>query len=1014
MSSKKTKNVKGQQKTLKDIPRKTTDARSQAAYQIFEEVKKGIAIIHKTTRAGATTSTVSESINRNEKVTILVPTVKIASETIAADAVKFCEVDNAHINRIPSNHECIINQELFDKYPDLRELPIIPLAEHCEDCNNFKICPVTEVFRKPNANGTVLTYHKVAALLLAQKTRHNSTAEKIIEELRKTENLILDEIHEIQFGGQDTLLVYNGASGEVWNLNRFANLPDPAFKWIREVIKRMQTLKDNPDIKVRIQDVKSGAEERNYFEKHLTYRFVSPIYQSGKEKQTEAVKIGVIKEIIELMKVRKEYSLSIDDVLSVYKMMSLTTSPIISVNAIRDKGIIKVNLSCVDSLIKYMISSFVKSMQGRTKRILLTSATICSYDYSGLFMGQPEIKNVFFGENGDPLNTNDSFLILADNKKYGAIGKNARGKKRGEILTRIIQILELCKGNEVMIVTLNKRESILLEIDLKEAGHEQKVHYYKSPEMMGVTAKARIMIAVGLAYKPSNIYDSVTMDAEKSKKMLYESIHSDTWQAFSRVKDPEGKEPAVVFGLGCCIDDMKACIEWGFRRRITEIVDNKVGSRNKVSVKIDGNGISKPALIHCKKFEEMLTYAGNHLKVDVNCLKNEAFLTEKSLLYYTGTFESKTTVFLDSPLSLLKLMCNRRDTYGVQDNTGAYSRCKFPLTDRDLQSHISGEKTIGAYQLNKEHKVSWIAFDVDSHAPKVKDPETGKRVPKAETAEEIEKRDRTAEENKDRLSKALTSLKIPYVLEASGSAHSYHFLIFLSKPIPASLAVFAGEEIKKIAGIIGDIELFPKQTKLTQKEFGNLLKMPFATHRKTGLKSKILIDGEFQEDFSSLEIKTIDLSPLAELQQEQKEEVKEKVKTAKKAFKAAHPDFKPMGDGFLRPCFITAQMLQMNHGDGNQFRIAAAGEMFRAGYPLDVAVQYFKYQEDFDEEETRYRLSLVYEGNYHRTEQEKLKRLCTRFINCDNCGYDGICDFIGRDSISSSSVLSLASEAHVT
>jgi hypothetical protein len=258
--------------------------------------------------------------------------------------------------------------------------------------------------------------------------------------------------------------------------------------------------------------------------------------------------------------------------------------------------------------------------------------------------------------------------------------------------------------------------------------------------------------------------------------------------------------------------------------------------------------------------------------------------------------------------------------------------------------------------------------------------------------------------------KALTSLKIPFTLEASGSAHSYHFLLFLSVPIPASLAVFAGEEIKKTAGLIGDIELFPKQTKLTQKEFGNLLKMPFATHRKTGLKSKILINGVFQEDFSGLEMQTIDLSPLAELQQEQKEEVKEKAKTAKKAFKAAHPDFKPLGDGFLRPCFISSQMMQMNHGDGNQFRIAAAGEMYRAGYPLDVAVQYFKYQEDFNEEETRYRLSLVYEGNYHRTEQEKLKRLCKRFVKCEDCGYDGICDYIGRDIISSSSLLSFKNE----
>jgi hypothetical protein len=70
-----------------------------------------------------------------------------------------------------------------------------------------------------------------------------------------------------------------------------------------------------------------------------------------------------------------------------------------------------------------MINSFLMSMQTKAKRIILTSATVCSFDYSALFMGKIPPVNVLFGENGDPLNNNASMLILVDHKKYGSVAK---------------------------------------------------------------------------------------------------------------------------------------------------------------------------------------------------------------------------------------------------------------------------------------------------------------------------------------------------------------------------------------------------------------------------------------------------------------------------------------------------------------------------------------------------------------------------------------------------------------
>jgi len=470
------------------------------------------------------------------------------------------------------------------------------------------------------------------------------------------------------------------------------------------------------------------------------------------------------------------------------------------------------------------------------------------------------------------------------------------------------------------------------------------------------------------------------------------TVHCDTWQAWSRVKDPNGKEESLVFALGCCVEDCRNVVKWGFNRSL-KISERSNGKKVKVEVSCKNENITKPQIIHCKNFEDM----GNQAMMFKQSKNKGSFSGKPSISLIIDGSCKKTPHFLDSFLDLVKLMSFRRDSYGLQTKEGGYLTQKFPLTDRDLEDHIKGIKTIGTYQLNENHEVSWIAFDVDSHGPKAKkDRSTGEIIPVNETLEQIEQRDSIAEENKDRLYNTLQSLKIPFVLEASGSVHSYHFIIFLAKPIEASLASFIGTEIKKHVGLKGDIELFPKQVKLTQKKYGNLLKLPFATHRKTGKKSKIMVNGDFVSEFKGLEIELIDLSPLAALAHEQQEEVRKKVKTAKNEFKKNYPDIRVMPDGFVRPCFMASQFKQMNHGDGNQFRIAAAGELYRAGYPLDVAVQYFKYQGDFDEEETRYRLELVYSGNYQRTNQEKLKNLCPRFVNCDNCGYDGICDYLGR------------------
>ena len=55
---------------------------------------------------------------------------------------------------------------------------------------------------------------------------------------------------------------------------------------------------------------------------------------------------------------------------------------------------------------------------------------------------------------------------------------------------------------------------------------------------------------------------------------------------------------------------------------------------------------------------------------------------------------------------------NRCDCYCIQHRYG-YSRIDELLTDEKLRKHLSGEITVGSYQLDSNNRVKWLCFDFD-------------------------------------------------------------------------------------------------------------------------------------------------------------------------------------------------------------------------------------------------------------------------------------------------------------
>lgn len=895
--------------TTLSINRKNTDPRITTAYWLYESNGNGIYIVHKTTRAGCTTALVAESMNRNETFLVVVPTNAIADETVIEDSIQYSDASGKKIIHIPSNHSCVINEEMCEKWPDLRKLPILPLADKCVDCEHYSCCPVTEIVRPGHHDGIAITYQKLVALMIAMSSRPNTTAEKVIEKISTVKNFIFDEVHEMQYGRSISVTIYDNTSQEKHiDMAKYMTLVDD-FPYIRSVVVNFSMFLEEETTVRQIFIMHNNASDENYYRHKLSKTLKNNYTEIGKEDTTKAT-MAVYEELIRLTKERKKYNLHMSDILTLYKILCVITSERIMIHGLREKGHVKVNLVAVDQMFTNMLKSYMMSIQNNPARIILTSATICSHDYESYFMPGTEIQNKVFGNGGDPMNTNAKMMILADSKKYGTTGRNSFYHKKDEILMNICEILNRYGDDEVIIVTLSIAEAIKLQEDLKAFGHRHEVTYYKAPTMMGVSAKARVMIAVGTAEKPSNAFDAIRDTKEESLILREEAIHCDTWQAWSRVKDPNGQVPSLVFALGCSYDDCCNVVKWGYNRKILlESYEQKSGYKINVSCK---DNITKPIVKKCKDFVNMLATAESH-KPCKNLFTSKC---AKIPIYYNIGKMRQNEVKINLRSELLNLFVSRDDVYAEQSKDGSYFKVSNQITEQLLKNHIDGKITIGVYTLNKKNQVQWLCFDVDAHQKE------------GESEEDLLQKQQKAEQEKNMLCSFFDETKVPYLLEASGTPYSYHVWVFL-KPVNAKIARAFGNDVLKQLGI-KKMEVFPKQTKITKNGYGNLVKLPLATHRKNGNLSKLFINGEWVRDFDELTVGAIDIS-------EYESEATVKSVAAK-----------PKTEG-IRPIFHWALAQDLTgSSDAHFMRVAIVREFYNNGVndPYDLAML-FQHQDDF-------------------------------------------------------------------
>jgi len=166
---------------------------------------------------------------------------------------------------------------------------------------------------------------------------------------------------------------------------------------------------------------------------------------------------------------------------------------------------------------------------------------------------------------------------------------------------------------------------------------------------------------------------------------------------------------------------------------------------------------------------------------------------------------------------LFYLFVNRIDCYALQKEKG-YLSVKQPLALQVIVLHLSGEITIGTYQILVD-KVKWGCCDFDLN-----------------TIEDFE--------NAKRLYNHFREICMHPLMEMSGGGeYKCHVWIF-SETTAANMQDFLKNTCERIK--VHPHEIFPKQISVKENEFGNLVKLPLGINKKTGQRS-FFLDSDFKK-----------------------------------------------------------------------------------------------------------------------------------------------------------------------
>ncbi|MEL7665597.1 MAG: hypothetical protein AAGU10_15955, partial [Methanosarcina mazei] len=574
------------------------DIRQNLAYSLFEQGKEINIPLIGTPGSGISSYLIAEALNRDEPV-LLVSSNKNVYEIISKAVNKSNRKDPVNVVSIlPAKKGCSKIQLDLVIYPKLYDIPIIPLPKienGCRGCEYYESCKYTKILRvDPNSiDVIIISYEKLAALML----NPNPVSMEIIRKIRELpSNVIFDDCHTLELENiiRVTIAIQNQAGYVFLEFNQFESLYERS-QTIKDVITEFKNILSKDEVKTAISEIlQQATDKKRWAEKHHRIVFHNnTITPSTKQK----LAMDMYKEIVDLVK-KGHIKDNINDIKTLYDIVSIIKSDQYSICVSRENGNLNVQITAVDTA-RHEELRFFPQIVRAGKRVIFTSGTILdSTKYPQFFNTQVP---VMWGAGGDPLDTNSKMLILPDTKKYDFVGKNSFKKKENEIVENIKKIRTAHAEEKIVIVAMNKRIADELSGPFSNED-ETYIDYYNSKNHY-IPSDCRILIAVSCAYKPIKTFDPATKNESESRRMCMESVHADTWKTWNMVKDPEGKEPCVIYALGVNEKTCEDIATWG-KNRVVLVGKDKKGFTYEVVCRTSCKEevINKPKFGYDKEF----------------------------------------------------------------------------------------------------------------------------------------------------------------------------------------------------------------------------------------------------------------------------------------------------------------------------------------------------------------------------------------------------------------------------
>lgn len=192
-----------------------------------------------------------------------------------------------------------------------------------------------------------------------------------------------------------------------------------------------------------------------------------------------------------------------------------------------------------------------------------------------------------------------------------------------------------------------------------------------------------------------------------------------------------------------------------------------------------------------------------------------------------------------TPLLMLETFAGRDDIYSVENTSAGQHRKtelqERPLTEQQLLDHLRGKQTVGTYIQRPNATVRFIVWDIDISKQFLL--KQGNRGVEFDAC--LQKAFQKAKE----IQKLLENKGMNGYIEFSGF-RGFHVWLFLSEWIPVRFSNMLTDRIEE--DIIPDnditVESFPNKVRLKAGRFGQVLKIPYGIHVRSGLRSYFIDD----------------------------------------------------------------------------------------------------------------------------------------------------------------------------